>query len=68
MKTRSSINIGIADKNSFYYANKDMSFSIALIPVADSVTENEILANTFCLIFSLRKDLNKMQQLSGYDY
>jgi hypothetical protein len=45
MKTRSSINIGIADKNSFYYANKDMSFSIALIPVADSVTENEILAN-----------------------
>jgi hypothetical protein len=33
------------DKNSFYYANKDMSFSIALIPVADSVTENEMLAN-----------------------
>jgi len=33
------------DKNSFYYANKDMSFSLALIPVADSVTENEMLAN-----------------------
>lgn len=33
------------DKNSFYYANKDMSFSIALIPVADSVTETEMLAN-----------------------
>jgi hypothetical protein len=33
------------DKNSLYYANKDMSFSIALIPVADSVTEAEMLAN-----------------------
>jgi len=33
------------DKKSFYYANKDLSFSIALFSVADSVTETEMLAN-----------------------
>ena len=35
----------VSDSKSFYYANKDMSFSIALVSVADSVTENEMLAN-----------------------
>jgi hypothetical protein len=38
------------DKKSFYYANKDLSFSIALISVADSVTETEMLANKDKLI------------------
>jgi len=33
------------DNKSFYYANKDLTFSIVLVSVADSVTETEMLAN-----------------------
>jgi len=33
------------DSKSFYYANQDLTFSIVLAPVADSVTETEMLAN-----------------------
>jgi len=33
------------DKKGFYYATTDMSFSIAILSLADSVTEMEMLAN-----------------------
>ena len=50
------------DKKSFYYANKDLSFSIALIPVADSVTESEMLANKDGIIDGIASNGFKVEE------
>jgi hypothetical protein len=50
------------DKKSFYYANKDLSFSIALISVADSVTESEMLANKDGIIDGIASNGFKVEE------